>query len=159
MPILKSRFLFIWSGGALLYSYDSVLILKFLIRRPGALVELSPFRHFSLFLVRLLHLLLLPEHLFKVILKLFVYVYDQINLSNPLFSLQDDHEINPNVIFLKPARDVYDKVMQGGEDHPHPSLKKWREAFFSRLFQSFRIVVKLCEDRFHCRLCLLTPFC
>ena len=28
------------------------------------------------------------------------------------------------------ARDVYDKVMQGGEDHPHPGLKKWREAFF-----------------------------
>ena len=90
------------SGGALLYSYDSMLILKFLIRRPGALVELSPFRHFSLFLVRLLHLLLLPDHLFKVILKLFVYVYDQINLSNLLFSLPDDHEINPKVILLKP---------------------------------------------------------
>ena len=91
---IKISFHLVWfPGGALLYSYDSVLILKFLIRRPGALVELSPFRHFSLFLVRLLHLLLLPKHLFKVILKLFVYVYDQINFSNLMFSLQDDHPI------------------------------------------------------------------
>ena len=88
---IKISFHLVWfPGGALLYSYDSVLILKFLIRRPGALVELSPFRHFSLFLVRLLHLLLLPEHLFKVILKLFFKI-----------SCSLDHEIDPKVIFLK----------------------------------------------------------
>ena len=159
---IKISFHLVWfPGGALLYSYDSVLILKFLIRRPGALVELSPFRHFSLFLVRLLHLLLLPEHLFKVILKLFVYVYDQINLSNLLFFLQGDHEIDSKVNFLKPQIQICLWQSNAGRRRSSSpqSEEMERSLFYSRLFQSFRIVVKLCEDHFHCRLCLLTPFC
>ena len=147
MPILKSRFLFIWPdfpGTALLYSFDSVLILKFLIRRPGALVELSPFRHFSLFLVRLLHLLLLPDHLFKVILKLFVYVYDQINLSNLLFFLQGDHEIDSKVNFLKPQIQICLWQSNAGRrrSSSHQSEEMERSLFYSRVFQSLWISVK-----------------